>query len=64
MKTMWIAVGAGAAVAIVGAVMMALSDFYNLGVILVLGGLTVAVMGGVIQIASAFMDERARQAKR
>jgi len=60
---MWITVGGGAAVAIVGGVIMALTSYYNLGVILVLAGLVVAVMGGVIQIASAYMDERARQAK-
>lgn len=64
MKTMWIMVGVGLAVAIVGGIIMTMGNSYSLGVLLVLGGLVVGVMGIVMQLVTSYMDERSRQAHR
>ena len=58
---MWIAIGVGLVVAVGGAIIMMIGNNYNLGVMLVLGGLVIAVMTGVMRMVTAFMDERARQ---
>lgn len=63
-KTMWIMVGVGLAVAIVGGIIMTMGNSYSLGVLLVLGGLVVGVMGIVMQLVTSYMDERSRQAHR
>jgi hypothetical protein len=58
-KSMWITVGVGTAVAVIGAILWFASD-ERLGLMLILGGMVVACLGIVMRLVTAYMDERAK----
>ncbi len=61
MKGMWTAVGLGALVAIVGYFVMTAGRNYNLGVLLVLGGLVVAVMALIIRFVMIYVGPKVKE---
>jgi hypothetical protein len=58
-KSMWITVGVGTAVAVIGVILWFASD-ERLGLMLILGGMVVACLGIVMRLVTAYMDERAK----
>jgi hypothetical protein len=64
MKTTWIVAGLGVLAAVVGAVMWLSGNATTIGLILILGGMVVAIMAVVMQLVVAAMaDKQKVQAK-
>ena len=59
MKSYWITAGVGTLIAVVGGVVYFASD-ERFGLIIILGGMVVAIMGVVMRIAMAFMGGKAK----
>ncbi len=59
MKLYWMTVGAGALIAVVGGVLWVVSD-ERFGMILVLGGLIVAIVGLMMRLIEWFMEKGKR----
>ncbi len=56
MKVYWVTVGIGALVAVVGGVLWTMSD-QRLGLMLILGGLVVAILGLVMRLVEWVMNK-------
>ena len=56
MKGYWITAGLGVLVAVVGGIVYFASD-HQFGLILILGGMVVAIMGIVMRLVQAAMDK-------
>jgi hypothetical protein len=56
-KAYWVTAGVGALVVLAGGVVYTMSD-HKFGVILILGGMVVAIMGVVMRIAAAYMGDK------
>ncbi len=59
MKAYWVTAGLGMLVAIVGVVVWFMSN-EQFGLILILGGMVVAIMGVVMRIVAAYMGDKTK----
>ena len=59
MKAYWLTVGVGVFVTAIGGVVYTMSD-QKLGVLLALGGMTVAIVGLMMRLAMVFMGDKAK----
>jgi hypothetical protein len=59
MKSYWVTAGIGALVTVVGGVVYFMSD-ERFGLILILGGLVVAIMGLVMRFVMAYIGDKAK----
>lgn len=59
MRTFWITVGLGALVAVIGGYMATMGNNYNLGILLVAGGIIVAIIGLIMRLVMAYMGDKA-----
>jgi hypothetical protein len=59
MKAYWVTAGIGALVTVVGGAVYLMSD-QKFGLILILGGLVVAVLGFAMRVAMAFIGDKAK----